>query len=813
MTPPLHRSLPPLLLVLLTLGIVQLTRAQTVEPPSANSPAAGRTGEKDLASALQAAQQRSDLESITRIVALAREALGDRLAEPETPVRFTQLPSDARPLTAAELGRAFASTLQDIEQRKFWRVGLDPTQLHEFPRGAASVVIGCLAARRAGCDEGDKLLATAREAGDFLLWTQAQGGAGNFPFPARRGGGEGVWGITERALRKAEAQGRLDQVVRNGWAVDDRGLGDEGGLQIENANGGVAALHLYEATREERYLHAAVSGAEWAAARPCVPNWNYNSFSVWLLAEVHRVTGERRWLETAKEKARLGIYPGQLTEGSRAGRWFDPHNAKPNYHYILLRAVACLVAQLPADDPDREAALACLRSGFKAWNPVFAKEGLPNLSSAAEALAFAVLRLPDAEQVLAGTAAVEALDVLERACGTMVRAGKRPADPSAWGMLLEVIARRLSAKASDATGGVFKKFDRNGDGKLDASEAGTLAFFQPADRNGDGFVTREEANAHAGSSANSTDREPTTGTEGDSAAPVFHWPVAPVKIPESECPVMRIDAKATEGRPVAAWWRQPKGEGPFPAILFIHGGLTQFPEASLRRHLTDNPVITRFLAAGYAVVMATFRTYEQDVQSRGPIEDVRAVLRETAKLPGVAPRRTALYGGSGGGSIALELGGDPEVRAIVAGEPATVLYTGMLTTGEYGPRLEIMADPEKYFTPELRQRTWEKLKSVRAPVLILHGDQHDLHKLNKPLFLPLMKEAGVEVEYREYAGYGHGFYFGGGDDRWGKGADEAVVERVVKEVRAFLDQAMADGDRRAGKRHRLPARPGSSYPI
>jgi acetyl esterase/lipase len=224
--------------------------------------------------------------------------------------------------------------------------------------------------------------------------------------------------------------------------------------------------------------------------------------------------------------------------------------------------------------------------------------------------------------------------------------------------------------------------------------------------------------------------------------------------------------------------------------VFIHGGLKQFPDDSLRQHLTDNPVITRFLSKGYAVVMATFRTYEQDVQSRDPIEDVREILKQTAKLPQVDSKRISLYGGSGGGSIALELGGDPEVCAIVAGEPATVLYTGMLTTGDYGPRLEMMANPERYFTSELKAKTREKLKSIRAPVLILHGDRHDLHKLNKPLFVPLMLEAGVRVEYREYPGYGHGFYFGGGDDRWGKGADETVVEKVVEDTHEFLSQTL-----------------------
>ena len=202
--------------------------------------------------------------------------------------------------------------------------------------------------------------------------------------------------------------------------------------------------------------------------------------------------------------------------------------------------------------------------------------------------------------------------------------------------------------------------------------------------------------------------------EGDGAGRMTSR-VRPVEIPETESPIQTLEAKAADGRTVRAFWRKPKSEGTFPAIVFIHGGLTQFPEDLLRRQLLVNPVITRMLAAGYAVAQATFRTYEQDVQSRGPIEDVRAVVRTLAETPGIDGQRSRFFGGSGGGSIALELGGDPAVRTIVAGEPATVLYTGMLATGEYGPRLEIMANPEKFFTPELRERTRAKLKTVARP--------------------------------------------------------------------------------------------------
>ena len=80
--------------------------------------------------------------------------------------------------------------------------------------------------------------------------------------------------------------------------------------------------------------------------------------------------------------------------------------------------------------------------------------------------------------------------------------------------------------------------------------------------------------------------------------------------------------------------------------------------------------------------------------------------RRWRKTPGIDGHRIAIFNGSGGGSIALELGGNRAVRAVVAGEPATVLYTGGPSPPEsMCPRLEIMAAPEKYLTPDLRHRT------------------------------------------------------------------------------------------------------------
>jgi hypothetical protein len=46
---------------------------------------------------------------------------------------------------------------------------------------------------------------------------------------------------------------------------------------------------------------------------------------------------------------------------------------------------------------------------------------------------------------------------------------------------------------------IFRQLDRNGDGKLDAAEAGDRPFFKPADKNGDGVLTLDEVKAYFGS--------------------------------------------------------------------------------------------------------------------------------------------------------------------------------------------------------------------------------------------------------------------------------------------------------------------------
>ncbi len=381
---------------------------------------------------MSAAMKAEDKAEVRRLVQQATKLLGDQAGLPESPDEYRAVADDARPLTASELPTAFDVYIPYIERQKWWRIGLDPTTTSHSLREVAAVIEGCLAARPLSEANGETLLTMAKEAGDFLIWTQGQAGTGILPLPAVRNGKGRPLEVAEAFYRQAERNGKLDQVIQNGWAIDDL---DDGGLQFDNGLAGVALVHLYQVTSDERYKQSAIRAADWAVSRRVVTNWNYNSFSVFLLAETYRMTDDEKYLSSARKKALLGVLPGQLTEGSRRGRWADPHNARPPYHYIMVRALAALAAVMPADDSDQPEIVECLRLALSARNPDFRK-GVLNADSSVEALIRVKMLPPHVAVKLTECNTDEALATLERYAADGFRARKSPLGPGAWGQLL-----------------------------------------------------------------------------------------------------------------------------------------------------------------------------------------------------------------------------------------------------------------------------------------------------------------------------------------------------------------------------------------
>jgi len=368
-------------------------------------------------------------------VAEFRRTLGERAGIPETPDKYQRVPKGARWLTAAEAKSAFAKANPKLEKIRWWRPGLVPVTLAHTLREPAAVIAGCAAADRAGLEDAERSLAIAKDAAEFLLWAQSQAETGVFPFPSARGiNGNRAFIASENYFEKAEREGRLNQVIINGWAIDDAG---NGGLQFDNAEAGTAIMELYQVTHDPKYLDSARKAADWAAKRPVVENWNYNSFSVYLLAKAFEVTHERKYLDAATRKALLGVIPGQLTDGLRAGRWVDGHNAKPEYHYIMMRALAQLAAVMPQDDPSRPEVMRSLLLGLRVRNRDFTGPGVPTKNKSMEALILVNRAFAGDKDFLRDSLSVEALDSLGKLVSNQYLCGNEPLGPREWGLFLE----------------------------------------------------------------------------------------------------------------------------------------------------------------------------------------------------------------------------------------------------------------------------------------------------------------------------------------------------------------------------------------
>ena len=254
-------------------------------------------------------------------------------------------------------------------------------------------------------------------------------------------------------------------------------------------------------------------------------------------------------------------------------------------------------------------------------------------------------------------------------------------------------------------------------------------------------------------------------------------------VSEQVSPMKVITATARDGHVTRAVVRYPTSRGKLPAVVLSHGGLSEWSAEQLKKGATEQPYPAYFLAAGYITVLTTWRDRREDPQAPGALWDFLAMVEEVKKLTQVDPKSIVAWGGSGGGSLVLELAGETDLAAVAAWEPATVLFTGMMTKSgpdEEGSAKPIMADPAKYFTDRHRQLTREKLAKIRCPVIVTHGDVHPLKKLNFDFFFPELLKAGKKVTISIHPGMPHGLSWYSAEGRIEK------LQRTFEEEESFF---------------------------
>jgi acetyl esterase/lipase len=268
------------------------------------------------------------------------------------------------------------------------------------------------------------------------------------------------------------------------------------------------------------------------------------------------------------------------------------------------------------------------------------------------------------------------------------------------------------------------------------------------------------------------------------AASVVTRPV----ISEEVSPLEAIAPVASDAYRGSGFLRKPPGTGRFPAVVIIHPGLVTIPTERLKNIALNAPQPSRFLAAGYVVAAVTYRSRDLDPQATASLADSLAAVDYVRKLPYVDPASVTVFGCSGGGDLALEVAAATDVAAIAPEEPASVLLTGIFNK-DFPKRGErhtpadaavIFDDPKAYYTPPYQKLTREKLGRIRAPILILQGDQDRLNLFNAQVLIPELRALGRQLEVITYAGEPHCFAFAGSGSQ---------TPRPAAALKAFQDAA------------------------
>lgn len=228
---------------------------------------------------------------------------------------------------------------------------------------------------------------------------------------------------------------------------------------------------------------------------------------------------------------------------------------------------------------------------------------------------------------------------------------------------------------------------------------------------------------------------------------------------------------------------RPTGDGPFPAIVFIHGGGWSGGDRRAYRGQIREAATRGYVAATISYRLMQFDHAQRETTTAAPIfpaqiHDAKAAIRWVrahADRYRVDPDRIGVTGASAGGHLALLVGlidpssdlegdsGNPgwssQVQAVVnVFGPTDMVSCYELSTAPWIMRLFMGGTPAE--TPQ-RYKDASPTTHVRKdapPILTLHGDRDDLVPVRQAIVLDdKMKAVGAHHTLMIFEGQGHGF--------------------------------------------------------
>jgi fermentation-respiration switch protein FrsA (DUF1100 family) len=169
--------------------------------------------------------------------------------------------------------------------------------------------------------------------------------------------------------------------------------------------------------------------------------------------------------------------------------------------------------------------------------------------------------------------------------------------------------------------------------------------------------------------------------------------------------VERLSLKTADGETLVAWHRAPR-EGQ-PLFIYLHGNAANLSARNTR--------LMGMASQGWGFLAVSWRGYGGSTGSpteEGLIADADAAYTKALEL-GVAPQRIFLLGESLGTGVAIALAGKREVAGLALEAPYSSTADVARSIYWYVPVGLLMRDQ---FLSDAR------VKSVRAPILIMHGE-------------------------------------------------------------------------------------------
>jgi dipeptidyl aminopeptidase/acylaminoacyl peptidase len=223
-----------------------------------------------------------------------------------------------------------------------------------------------------------------------------------------------------------------------------------------------------------------------------------------------------------------------------------------------------------------------------------------------------------------------------------------------------------------------------------------------------------------------------------------------------------------DGRQIPAFLYRPRGRGPFPVVLSIHGG----PEAQELPVYASSGLYQYWASRGIGVLAPNVRgstgygkTYQRLIHrdwGGDELKDFDAAARYLRSLDWVDAARLGVFGGSFGGFATLScISRLPEYWAAavdIVGPSNLVTFAKAVPPTWRRMMAKWVGDPETEADFLLSRSPVTYIDQIRTPLFVIQGaNDPRVVQGESDQIVELLRQRGIDVRYDVYPDEGHGF--------------------------------------------------------